>query len=110
MSAPPLPSPPDRDRVLRHLTRVRWVALIDALLLIPLVVAALTHQESVVDVLGPLHGFGFVLMIVLVVTGVGQGLWGWWFPAIVVVTAGPPGSLFGDVRIRRRLREDAPAG
>jgi hypothetical protein len=37
------------------------------------------------------------------VSGAGEGLWGWWFPAIVVVTLGPPGSLIGDVRIRRRL-------
>jgi hypothetical protein len=32
-----------------------------------------------------------------------QKRWGWWFPALVVVTLGPPGSLIGEWRIRRGL-------
>ena len=34
----------------------------------------------------------------------GEGRWGSWFPAIVVVTLGPPGSLIGDLKIRKELR------
>jgi len=40
---------------------------------------------------------------VLVVRGVTERFWGWWFPVLVVVTLGPPGSLIGDLRIRRDL-------
>jgi len=87
----------------RRLNVIRWVALADALLLVPLIVAAVTGAEGVVDWLGPLHGFGFLVLLFLCVRGAGEGLWGWWFPALVVVTLGPPGSLIGDLRIRRTL-------
>ena len=86
-----------------RLNIIRAVAIVDALLLVPLVVAAVSGAEGVVDWLGPLHGFGFLALLFLCVRGAGEGLWGWWFPAIVVVTLGPPGSLIGDVRIRRGL-------
>ncbi len=90
-----------RAEILRRLTVVRRVAVADALLLVPLVVAAVAGAEGVVDVLGPLHGVGFLALVLLCVQGAGERLWGWWFPALVVVTLGPPGSLIGDVRIRR---------
>ena len=92
-----------RAEILRRLTVVRWVALADALLLVPLVVAALSDAEGLVSILGPIHGVGFLALLFLCVQGAGEGLWGWWFPALVVVTLGPPGSLIGDVRIRRRV-------
>jgi hypothetical protein len=95
---------------LRALDRVRIVAVLDALLLVPLVWAALTEREELVDVLGPTHGFGFLLLMFLTVQGAGAGRWGWWFPIVTLVTAGPPGSLLGEMRIRRRLRDaGAPA-
>jgi hypothetical protein len=93
----------DHATIRRRLNVIRAVALVDALLLIPLVIAALSDAEGVVNWLGPLHGFGFLALLFLCARGAGEGLWGWWFPAIVVVTLGPPGSLIGDVRIRRRL-------
>ena len=42
-------------------------------------------------------------MLFLTVSGAGSGRWGWWFPAIVVVTGGPVGSIAGDLVLRRRL-------
>ncbi len=90
-------------RTLSQLRLIRIVALLDFVLLVPLVIAALTHAEGVVDILGPLHGGGFLLLVFLCVRGVSQERWGWWFPAIVVVTLGPPGSLIGERRIRREL-------
>jgi uncharacterized protein DUF3817 len=89
--------------VRRRLNLIRIVALVDALLLVPLVIAALNDAEGVVNWLGPIHGVGYLLLLFLCVRGAAERLWGWWFPAIVVVTLGPPGSLIGDVRIRRRL-------
>jgi hypothetical protein len=94
---------PESDRTLNKLRLIRIVAIIDFVLLVPLVAAALSHAESVVDVLGPIHGVGFLLLLFLCVRGVGEGRWGWWFPVLVVVTLGPPGSLIGERRIRRGL-------
>ena len=93
----------NESTVRRRLDLIRIVAILDALLLVPLVIAALNDSESVVDWLGPLHGVGYLLLLFLCVRGAAERLWGWWFPAIVVVTLGPPGSLIGDVKIRRDL-------
>lgn len=81
------------------------MAIADFALLVPLVVAALSHSEGVVSVLGPIHGIGFLILVGLCFRGWAQGAWGWWFPALVVVTLGPPGSFIGEVRIRRELNE-----
>jgi Domain of unknown function (DUF3817) len=91
------------DTTLGELRLIRIVALADFILLVPLVVAALSHAEGVVDVLGPIHGVGFLLLLFLCVRGVFEDRWGWWFPALVVVTLGPPGSLIGERRIRQGL-------
>jgi len=93
----------DVARTRRQLDVIRIVALVDALLLVVLVFCALTDREAVVSVLGPIHGVGFLALLYLCVRGAGERLWGWWFPALVLVTAGPPGSLIGELRIRRRL-------
>ena len=89
----------------RRLDVIRAVAIADALLLIVLVIAAVSDAEGVVSVLGPIHGVGFLILVFLCLRGAGRGRWGWWFPVFVVVTLGPPGSLIGEMRIRRGLRE-----
>ena len=94
----------DEALALRRLNVIRVVAIVDAILLVPLLIAAFSHSEGVVDILGPIHGVGFLLLVGLVLRGVAEGLWGWWFPVLVVVTLGPPGSLIGDLRIRRSLQ------
>lgn len=99
-----------RTDALRLLNRIRVVALVDALALVPLVIAGITNAEGVVSILGPLHGVGFLVLVFLCVRGAGEGWWGWWFPALVVVTLGPPGSLIGDLRIRPRLESPVGAG
>lgn len=91
------------DRTLEQLNLIRIVAILDFLLLIPLLIASFSDSEGVVRVLGPIHGIGFLILLFLCVRGVGEERWGWWFPAIVVVTLGPPGSLYGEHRIRRQL-------
>ncbi len=89
----------------KHLNVVLAVGLADALLLLVLLyVAVVDRSEAAISILGPIHGVGFLALLYLTVTGAGRGRWGWWFPALVVVTLGPPGSLIGDVRIRRELR------
>jgi Domain of unknown function (DUF3817) len=89
--------------VRRRLNVIRPIAIVDAALLVLLVIAALNDNEGVVDWLGPIHGVGYLILLFLCARGAAERLWGWWFPAIVVVTLGPPGSLIGDVKIRRDL-------
>ena len=92
------------DATIRRLNLIRAVAVVDALLLVVLVIAAVNDAEGVVNWLGPIHGVGFLALLFLCARGAGERRWGWWFPAIVVVTLGPPGSLIGDLKIRKDLR------
>ena len=133
MSSPentPPPGPADRDsagpargeepgpagtrrRKKRFLNIIAWVAIVDVLLLIPLIWASrwIADRHEIVSVLGPVHGTLFLVLIGLCAYGSLEKWWGWWFPAIVVLTLGPPGSLVGDWIIRRQMkREDAAAG
>ncbi len=92
------------EEIKRRLNIVLVVAILDALLLVPLVYGFLTDSEVHKEILGPIHGLGFLLMLFLTARGAGEKLWGWWFPAIVVLTGGPPGSIIGDLVVRSRLR------
>jgi hypothetical protein len=92
------------DRITRQLNIVLVVAILDAVLLVPLVYGFITDSEVHKEILGPIHGFGFLVLIFLTGRGAIEQLWGWWFPALVVVTLGPPGSIIGDLAIRARLR------
>ena len=91
---------------LRFLNWIAIVALVDVVLLIPLVWASrwFADNHDVVSVLGPIHGFLFMALVGMVAWGSLQKWWGWWFPAIVVITLGPIGSLLGDWIVRRNLK------
>jgi len=94
----------DSDEVRRRLNIVLVVALLDAFLLVPLLYGFITDAEVHKEILGPIHGVGFLVLMLLTAKGALDQLWGWWFPALVVVTFGPPGSIIGDLLIRSRLR------
>jgi integral membrane protein len=86
------------------LNRVLAVGIADALLLVVLIYFAwIDRSDNAVHVLGPIHGLGFVVLLFLTADGALRKLWGWWFPAIVLVTGGPLGSIVGDVILRKRL-------
>jgi len=90
---------------LRLLNAVLVVGILDGLLLLGLLyVAFVDRNESAISVIGPIHGVGYVILLILTARGAGEGHWGWWFPAAVLVTGGPIGSLLGEVRLRRQLR------
>ncbi|MCW3007855.1 MAG: hypothetical protein JWP17_2481 [Solirubrobacterales bacterium] len=93
----------DSSTILRRLNWVKWLAIIDAVLLVPLVIAAITDTHGLVSVLGPIHGIGFIGLCALIGIGALEGLWGWWFLLVTIVTLGPPGSLWGEWRIKRQL-------
>lgn len=109
---PDAADPPGSPREMRFLNIIAWVAIVDVLLLIPLIWASrwIADRHEIVGMLGPIHGFLFVALIGLCAYGSLQKWWGWWFPAIVVVTLGPPGSLIGDWIIRRQIKAGATAG
>lgn len=95
--------PGERVKTLKRLNAIGVIAIADAVLLAVLLVASFSDSD-LVHVLGPIHGIGFVALVALCVRGVTEERWDWWFPAIVVVTGGPPGSLIGDWILRRKLR------
>ena len=103
MTTPSAVTDPARTRRL-----LRWVAIaaaLDFLLLIPLVIASVVDKDELISILGPVHGIGFLIQLFLTARGAGEKLWGWWFPAIVVVTLGPPGALIGHLKVSRGLKD-----
>ena len=88
----------------RALNVVLAVGITDALLLVVLLyVAFVDRSDAAVSVLGPIHGIGYLILLYLTVTGAAAKRWGWWFPALVLVTGGPVGSIVGDTILRRQL-------
>lgn len=99
-----VPNDPGALAKMRRLVdAIAVVALLDAVLLGFLLWASFTEREDLIGILGPIHGLGFVALLVMCARGVGAERWGWWFPALIVVTLGPVGSLIGDFRVRRAL-------
>ena len=94
--------PAERAKTLKRLNLIGVIAIADALLLAVLLYASITDSD-LVHVLGPIHGAGFVVLVALCANGAIRQRWDWWFPAIVIVTGGPLGSLIGDWILRRKL-------
>jgi integral membrane protein len=95
---------PDR----KLLNAVLTVGIADALLLLVLVYFAFVDRsDSAVSILGPIHGVGFLLLLVMTAKGAADRRWGWWFPAIVVVTGGPIGSFAGEFVLRGKVSDRA---
>jgi hypothetical protein len=87
------------------LDAVLVVGVLDFLLLLVLLyVAWIDRSDAAVSILGPIHGVGFLALLFLTLRGAVERFWGWWFPALVLVTGGPVGSLIGEVVLRRRVR------
>jgi len=102
------PTAPPRTNPKKLLTAVLAVGIADALALVVLVYFAFVDRsDAVVHVLGPIHGLGFLALLALTADGALQRFWGWWFPAAVLVTGGPLGSLIGEVVLRRQMRATA---
>ncbi len=90
---------------IKQLDLIRLIAIADFILLLPLLanLVGIIDNETMVSVIGPIHGIGFLALLFLCVRGVSEKRWGWWFPAAVVVTLGPIGSLYGEHRVRTQL-------
>lgn len=94
---------------MKRLNVIAVVAIADAVLLAVLLWASFTDSD-LVHVLGPIHGGGYVALLALCGIGALEDRWDWWFPALVVVTLGPPGSLIGDYVLRRKLEAEPAPG
>ena len=94
---------PDVAATRRQLNLILVIGIADFVLLLVLLWASFTEREGLVSVLGPIHGVGFLALLFLCARGAGERRWGWWFPAIVLVTGGPICSLVGDFALRRKL-------
>ncbi len=93
------------QRALRLLRWIVIVSIVDFILLIPLLVGVIVDYHGLAPVIGPIHGFGFLVELYLVARGAALGWWGWWYPAVTLVTGGPPGALLGHNRARRQALE-----
>ncbi len=101
---------PDLGATRRLLNIILVVGILDALLLVVLLYFAFVNRdEEMISLLGPIHGVGFVALLGLTAKGTMDGRWGWWFPIAVLVTGGPLGSILGELRVRRQLREPVGA-
>jgi hypothetical protein len=96
-STPPAPAPTMGRRSYRI---ILGAAAVDAVFLAGLLVALAIGSDGAVGVLAPLFGFGYVYLVYLTATGATRGKWGWWFPGLVAITAGPIGAALGARRLR----------
>lgn len=104
------PKPKHKQPDKRLLNAVLIVGIVDALLLVVLMYFAFVDRsDAAVSVLGPIHGVGYLLLLGLTARGAFDDQWGWWFPALVLVTGGPIGSIAGEIVLRRRLPADDTA-
>jgi hypothetical protein len=88
----------------RLLNVVLAVGIVDLVLFVFLIVAAV-NDSGAVHALGPIHGIGFLILVGITAKGAMDGRWGWWFPIVTLVTTGPPGSIIGDLILRKQLAE-----
>lgn len=95
----------DTDRALKLLRLIVIVSIADLILLIPLLVGVIVDWHDAAPIIGPIHGIGFLWEVYLVIRGAALGWWGWWYPAVTVVTGGPPGALLGHSHARRQAVE-----
>ena len=91
-------------KVLRWLIIVRWISVIDLVLLIVLLIASFNDDEELVRIFGLTHGVVFLALIAIVSLGAFQKLWSWWFLVVTLITTGPPGALVGEILIMRRAK------
>jgi len=93
----------NNESIKRRLNVILVLAIVDAVLLVPLVLHKFADLDVPVFPIGMTHGLLFIALVALCAKGAVEGLWGWWFPIITVITGGPLGSLVGEIKIRRDL-------
>jgi integral membrane protein len=93
----------------KRLSRLNWVnffSIADAVLLVILLWLSYHHMRPAVRIVGMTHGLCFIALVLLAAEGSLRKWWGWWFPATIVVTLGPIGSIVGERHIRKQLKAE----
>ncbi len=98
--------PSERATTLRRLNVIAVVAIADALLLAVLLWASFSDSEASSTSSARSTAAASWRCLALCTIGWSEKRWDWWFPALVVVTLGPPGSLIGDYVLRRKLQAE----
>src|SRR3954454_8642702 len=102
-----MPASPTGDLPPRAYKVIVGAAAVDAVFLLALLVALAIGSDGAVGVLAPLFGFGYVYLVYLTATGATRGKWGWWYPGLVAITAGPIGAILGARRLRAPAAPEA---
>lgn len=105
-----LPSPEQRERRRRTQRIIRWVALLDLIVLATYLIALIANDETLARRTGFLLAVGFLALLLLSAIGATIGLWGWSYPVLVFITGGAVGALAGQWFIQQRVRRDSSAG
>jgi len=93
------------EQIKRRLNVILVLAIVDAVLLVPLLLHRFADLDVPTMAIGMTHGLLFIALVALCAKGAYDKLWGWWFPVVTVITGGPPGSIIGEIVIRGRLKE-----
>jgi hypothetical protein len=91
------PSTPARRATLQI---VLAAGVVEAVLVVLLLLAVVALRGAV-SLVGPIAALAFAYVLYLAATGAIRGMWGWWFPGVVLVTAG-----LAAIPLARRMRDE----
>jgi hypothetical protein len=93
-----------------YFTAIRAFSLFELCLFTGLCVSAIAGQDQAALVLGWSHGFGWILLCILVARGCTRRVFPWPLFAATVSPLGPVGSTLGLEYLARKRRSAAAAG
>ena len=102
MSAPTLaPDTTERELRAKVLKAILIISWIDLLLFLPLIYGLAAGDDSFSPIFGPIHGVGVIAEVGLIGYGAINKWWGLWYPAVTIITTGPPGAILGHPKAKR---------
>lgn len=87
-----------RERILKWILIVSWI---DLFLFLPLAYGLIVGNDSFSPIFGPIHGTAFIIDVAMIGYGALNKWWGWWYPAVTIITTGPPGAILGHRKAKR---------
>jgi hypothetical protein len=93
-----------RQRLHGRLRVVRRIAMLDIIPIATMLIALFAHNERAAGIAGVAHAICLVALLGLTTIGALDRLWGWWYPALVLIAFGAAGALAGHSSILRNSR------